>query len=100
MLEPAAKNWRAKIHGVVYESNTFAGKAFDVSLLVFILASILVVMLDSVDRFHARYGDIFLALEWAFTILFTISYVMSYTIFYSIFYTIFYTISYTIFYAI
>lgn len=76
MLEPAAKNWRAKIHGVVYESNTFAGKAFDVSLLVFILASILVVMLDSVDRFHARYGDIFLALEWAFTILFTIEYIL------------------------
>jgi voltage-gated potassium channel len=44
--------WRTKLHDTIYESNTKAGKAFDVALLVFILASILVVMLDSTHLPH------------------------------------------------
>ena len=68
--------WQKKLHDVIYESNTVAGKAFDVSLLVVILASILVVMLDSVQRYHQRYGKLFDILEWMFTILFTIEYIL------------------------
>ncbi len=69
-------NWQARLHEVIYESNTRAGKTFDIALLVMILASIIVVMLDSVDDLHRRYGDIFFALEWAFTILFTTEYIL------------------------
>ena len=68
--------WQKKLHDVIYESNTVAGKAFDVSLLVVILASILVVMLDSVQRYHQHYGKLFDILEWTFTILFTIEYIL------------------------
>jgi voltage-gated potassium channel len=50
--------WRTKLHDTIYESNTKAGKAFDVALLVFILASILVVMLDSISYYH-KLMDIF-----------------------------------------
>jgi voltage-gated potassium channel len=64
------------LHDIIYESNTTAGKLFDVSLLGLIVASILVVMLDSVERWHRLYGDIFFVLEWAFTILFTIEYIL------------------------
>lgn len=41
------RSWRNKLHDVTYESNTIAGKVFDIFLLALILTSILVVMLDS-----------------------------------------------------
>lgn len=70
------RSWQAKLHDVIYESNTVAGKAFDVSLLLLIVASILVVMLDSVEKYHERYGRLFHLLEWGFTIVFTIEYIL------------------------
>lgn len=74
--EPAQKPWQATLHGIIYESNTPAGKAFDVSLLVLIIASISTVMLDSVPRWHEVYGEFFVKLEWVFTVLFTIEYIL------------------------
>lgn len=76
MEQAANNNWRSRLHAVIYESNTRAGKAFDVSLLILIVASILVVMLDSVSSWHDRYGRLFLILEWTFTILFTLEYIL------------------------
>lgn len=70
------KNWRTRLHEVIYESNTTAGKAFDVGLLIAIGTSILVVMLDSVVAYKLRYGRTFFILEWAFTILFTVEYLL------------------------
>ncbi|RYZ30829.1 MAG: ion transporter, partial [Chitinophagaceae bacterium] len=52
------------------------GKAFDVALLIFILASIATVMLDSIPSLHVKYGKLFFILEWAFTVLFTIEYIL------------------------
>jgi voltage-gated potassium channel len=75
-MEQTAKPWRARLHEIIYESNTPAGKAFDVSLLFAIVASILIVMFDSVEEWHDRYGVLFGVLEWAFTILFTIEYIL------------------------
>ena len=68
--------WRSRLHEIIYESNTVAGKAFDVSLLILIVASILVVMLDSVEKWHRLYGDLFQTLEWIFTFIFTIEYAL------------------------
>lgn len=76
MIKKGEKSWQIRLHEIIYESNTIAGKAFDVTLLVLIFASILVVMLDSVERWHQLYGDLFLKLEWAFTIVFTIEYLL------------------------
>lgn len=61
---------------VIFEANTPYGKAFDVGLIICILLSVLAVLLDSVADLHARYGRIFLTLEWFFTIIFTIEYVL------------------------
>jgi len=69
-------NWKERLHEVIYESNTVAGKTFDVALLIAIVLSILVVMLDSVASYHNKYGGIFTALEWGFTVLFTIEYLL------------------------
>ena len=67
-------SWRSRLHEVIFESNTSAGKAFDICLLISILSSIIIVMLDSVTSLRLQYGKLFLVLEWAFTILFTIEY--------------------------
>jgi len=70
------KKWRTRLQEIIFESNTPAGKAFDICLLISILASMAVVMLDSISSFHFRYAKIFFILEWAFTILFTIEYIL------------------------
>jgi len=61
---------------VIFEAHTPAGKAFDVSLIIAILASVLAVMLDSVPWIHARFGEELYVAEWFFTILFTVEYVL------------------------
>ncbi len=67
---------RQKLHSIIFESNTRAGKAFDIALLVAIIVSILIVMLDSIDSLHLKYGRIFWVLEWFFTALFTLEYIL------------------------
>ena len=47
---------RAKLHEVIFEAETPAGKAFDVALLNTIILSIIAVLLESVTGVRARYG--------------------------------------------
>ncbi|MEO5700023.1 MAG: ion transporter [Casimicrobiaceae bacterium] len=68
--------WRARLYVIIFESDTPAGIAFDIGLLIVIVASVLVVMLDSVQAITARYGLLFARLEWVFTLLFTVEYVL------------------------
>ncbi len=68
--------WRERLHRIIYEANTPLGRLFDIALLVFIIASIVIVALDSVAEYHQRYGTFFLELEWIFTIIFTIEYLL------------------------
>lgn len=70
------RGWRARIHEVIYEADTFAGKLFDIVLLIIILASITLVMLESVPALGTKYAHEFLALEWVVTIFFTIEYIL------------------------
>jgi voltage-gated potassium channel len=60
---------------VIFESDTRAGRLFDLALVWTILTSVLVVMLDSFEHLHGRWGDVFRMLEWVFTVLFTTEYV-------------------------
>lgn len=75
-MSTQSQTWRARLHEVIFESNTTAGKVFDICLLISILASIAVVMLDSISSLHIRYERTFFILEWSFTILFTIEYLL------------------------
>ncbi|WP_109694868.1 ion transporter [Chitinophaga deserti] len=75
-MQREPKAWQIRLQRIIFESDTPAGKAFDIALLGFILSSILVVMLDSVATLHSRYGGLFYVLEWVFTILFTIEYIL------------------------
>ncbi len=68
-------NWKEKLHEIIYEADTPAGKLFDIILLLLIITSIILVMLESVEEFAAKYIDFLNAAEWVITILFTIEYV-------------------------
>jgi voltage-gated potassium channel len=68
--------WRERLHEIIFEAETPEGKAFDVALLVCIVASVVTVLLDSVASIRAQYGTLLRALEWTFTILFTVEYVL------------------------
>jgi len=69
-----ASGWRRKLYVIIFESDTPAGLLFDQGLLVAILASVAVVMLDSVVSISSRYHFLLARLEWLFTALFTIEY--------------------------
>lgn len=51
------------------------GKLFDVVLLILILVSIVLVMLESVSEFDAKYHEILYVGEWIITIFFSIEYI-------------------------
>ena len=68
--------WRLKLHEIIFEADTPAGKWFDVVLIFSILLSVLAVMLDSVSGIRENYGSWFYTVEWFFTILFTIEYIL------------------------
>ena len=65
---------RARLYEIVFDTDTRAGRYFDIVLLYAIILSILQVMLESVPSLNARYDGIFQISEWSFTILFTIEY--------------------------
>lgn len=67
---------REHLHVIIFEAETPGGRAFDIVLLVVILASILVVVLESVASIRAEHGALFRVLEWTFTALFSIEYAL------------------------
>jgi voltage-gated potassium channel len=72
----AIQGWRQRLYVIIFEADTPAGKAFDVALIFAILASVVVVMLESVTAIREEYGAALWAAEWAFTILFTVEYLL------------------------
>lgn len=75
MKNGTINNFRKKLHTIIYEADTPAGKFFDLSLLVIILISIAAVMLESVASIKIRYGNELAVIEWVVTIFFTIEYI-------------------------
>ena len=71
-----AATWRARLHEVIFEADDTAGKAFDAVLILAILASVIVIILDSVQSIRQGYHGLFRGLEWFFTALFTIEYLL------------------------
>lgn len=70
---PATKR-RARLHEVIFESDTRAGRYFDFALIWLILLSVATVVLESVREVREQYGALLHALEWVFTLLFTVEY--------------------------
>lgn len=67
---------RRKLNTIIFGTDTPSGKAFDVGLLVAIVASIVVVMLESVPSVDALYDQLLKKIEWVLTIAFTLEYLV------------------------
>ena len=65
-----------KLYEIIYEADTQAGKAFDVVLLFLIVASVVLVMLESVPSIDIQYHGPLNIAEWIITILFSVEYVL------------------------
>lgn len=72
--ERPATRRRARLHEIVFESDTRAGHYFDLALIWLIVLSVTTVVLESVGSVRAQHGQLLYSLEWLFTILFTIEY--------------------------
>jgi voltage-gated potassium channel len=67
---------KERLHNIIFENDTKAGRQFDLILLWAILFSITIAILDSVPDFHEKFQAEFYYIEWFFTILFTIEYIL------------------------
>ncbi len=67
---------RERLHIVIFEADTPAGRRFDKVLLVLILLSLLVTIIDSIERIHRDYSQVFAWVEWGFTLIFAIEYAL------------------------
>lgn len=66
---------RSALYKIVFENDTFAGRAFDVALLWLILTSVVVVVLESIPALELRYANSFFIVEAVLTIIFTAEYI-------------------------
>lgn len=67
--------WKHKLHEIIYEADTPAGKYFDIILLIAILYSVIIVMLESIEPIDAKYHQFFNVSEWVITVIFTFEYI-------------------------
>ena len=65
-----------RFYNIIFGTDSGAGRNFDIVLILVILASVAVVLLDSIPKHHGHYGQLFLQLEWMFTLLFTVEYAL------------------------
>ena len=68
--------WRESLNTIIFGAESPMGKAFDVVLIISIIASVITVMLSSVVSIHQRYAHILFIIEWSFTLLFTVEYIL------------------------
>lgn len=74
MASQRSDSLKHKLYSIIFEAETPSGRTFDIILLIMIVASVVVVSLESVVSLRREYLHVFQALEWTFTILFTIEY--------------------------
>lgn len=74
-LNTNSKSWRHKLHEILYEADTPSGRIFNIALFIVIIASIVFVMLESIDEIDAKYHTFLNRAEWVITILFTLEYI-------------------------
>ncbi|KAA3614202.1 MAG: ion transporter [Calditrichaeota bacterium] len=73
------QSWRLKLHEIIFEADTRAGKVFDIILILAILLSVSAVMLESIPAVKQQYGYQLFIAEWTFTILFSAEYFLRIT---------------------
>ncbi|REJ85054.1 MAG: ion transporter [Bacteroidetes bacterium] len=66
---------KAKYYTIIFGHETKAGRRFDVILLWVIIASIILVMLDSIESIRLKYGSLLFYAELGFTLIFSLEYI-------------------------
>jgi voltage-gated potassium channel len=69
-------HWTHKLHEVVFEADTPAGRTFDLFLLMAIVLSVSAVALESVPSIASTWGTHLRVAEWVFTAIFTVEYIL------------------------
>ncbi len=64
------------LYQIIFEADTPAGKAFDISLLWVIVLSILVTILETIPNLSPLQKQFLIYLEWIFTVLFSVEYLL------------------------
>ncbi|WP_120511910.1 ion transporter [Photobacterium salinisoli] len=67
---------KERLYITIFGTHTPAGKAFDITLILTILASIIVLMLVSISPISQEWGQVFYLMEWGFTLIFTLEYLL------------------------
>ena len=67
---------KRKLYVIIFESDTPKGKLFDTCLIGFIIASVVVVILESIQSFSYHYTFALRILEYVFTAFFTFEYLV------------------------
>ena len=75
-MNMATETLKHKLYVIIFGTHTTAGKVFDLYLIIAIIASLIVLLLDSVQSLDAQWSFLFTGLEYTFTILFTIEYLV------------------------
>lgn len=75
-LKSKFEAFRHRANVVIYGTNTASGRLFDLVLLGVILLSVIIVMLETVKGFDAKYHYELIILEWIITIFFTLEYLL------------------------
>lgn len=75
-LEPRDHPLAQKLYEIIFEADTFWGKAFDLLLLLAIVISVTAIAIETVDDYGDRYAGQLDAIEWTCTILFTLEYIV------------------------
>jgi voltage-gated potassium channel len=73
---PPPGSARGRLHQIVFESDTAAGRAFDLALIALILLSVGVVSVETVGGLPAGLYRALRAAEWVLTIVFTVEYLL------------------------
>jgi voltage-gated potassium channel len=73
--EAARAPWRHRLHTIIFEADTPAGRTFDIALILAIVTSIVLVVVETVTERRTPLGRALFIAEWSLTILFTIEYV-------------------------
>ena len=68
------KKFKHRLHEIIYEADTPAGKVFDILLLIFILSSVILVALESINWIDDKHHNLLNISEWVITIVFSIEY--------------------------
>lgn len=68
--------FKQRTYIIIYGTSTFAGKMFDILLLFFILISVGLAMMESVEEINMKHHIFLIILEWIITFFFTIEYIL------------------------